>query len=410
MNVESMDLREYCGLNRPRFRFDPESDAEWYFGNQEVSDELVRRVSSDFVIRGVPKCGVVGRFGSGKTHTLFHLKYLFETNPESYPAKPFVFRIHPYDESIPGLGGWSYIHGKMLDAMGERFMREMVRAFDRLPDTRTRDLADAMAGVFRSGSENLRQSLAKVLSAYFLRDIRSTMPAWRWLRGQKPSGQELSNEGITMRLEKGGDMIDVILNLGAMSRKISGLGICFLMDEAQALEAVDKREVEIHDAFLQMAEPDNEDVGFVLAYFGTGQRAIPPVISAPPDILSRLGVTEANINEAFIDLRRIINSEQDMQSFMLNFLSSIRNTEQGAEVVEQFGLGERTSPELLPFDSGALDRVVTILFQMEQLRNPRMIIDALARVAAAAYQRAKHQGEYVIADVLLVNEVLSALG
>jgi len=39
-----------------------------------------------------------------------------------------------------------------------------------------------------------------------------------------------------------------------------------------------------------------------------------------------------------------------------------------------------------------------------------MIIDALARVAAAAYQRAKHQGEYVIANVLLVNEVLSALG
>jgi len=409
MDIGSMDLREYCGLNRPRFRFDPETDAEWYFGNREVNDELVRRVSSDFVIRGVPKCGVVGRFGSGKTHTLFHLKYLFETNPESYPAKPFVFRIHPYDESIPGLGGWSYIHSKMLDAMGEGFMREMVRAFDRLPDTRTQDLADAMAGVFRFGSENLRQSLAKVLSAYFLRDIRSTMPAWRWLRGQKPSGQELSNEGITMRLEKGGDMIDAILNLGAMSRKVSDLGICFLMDEAQALETVDKREVEIHDAFLQMAEPDNEDVGFVLAYFGTGQRAIPPVISEPDDIISRLDVTRANINEAFIDLRRIINSEQDVKQFMLDFLSSIRNPEQAAEVVEHFDLGERTRPELLPFDSGALDRTVEILFQTEELRNPRMIIANLARVAAASYQRAKHQGEYVIADASLVNEELSSL-
>lgn len=410
MDIKTMDLREYCGLNRPRFRFDPESDAERYFGNREVSNELLRRISSDFLIRGVPKCGVVGRFGYGKTHTLYHIKYVFETDPELYPAKPFVCRIAPYDESTPGLGGWGYIHSKMLDAMGEGFIREMVRAFDGLPDTRTQPLADAMAGVFRFGPENLRRSLANVLSAYFLRDMRSTMPAWRWLRGQKPPGQELSRDGVTMWLEHAGDMVDVILNLGAMSRKIWGFGICFLMDEGQALNEVRKREVEIHDAFLQMAQPDNEDVGFVLAYFGTGHSAIPPVVSTPPDILSRLGVTEANINEAFIDLRRIINSPQDMKEFISNFLSSIRDTEQGAKVVDQFGLGERTSSELLPFDLGALDRIVTILFQVEQLRNPRMIIDSLARVAAAAYQQAKRQGEYVIADQLLLNEVLSALG
>ncbi len=410
MDIGSMDLREYCGLDRPRFRFDPEGDAEWYFGNREVSDELLRRVSSDFLTRGVPKCGVVGRFGHGKTHTLYHLKYLFETRPESYPAKPFVHRIAPYDESTPGLGGWGYIHGKMLDAMGEGFIREMVRAFDRLPETRTQALADAMVRVFRFGSDNLRRSLANVLSGYFLRDIRSTMPAWRWLRGQKPSGQELSDVGVTMWLEHAGDMVDVILNLGVMSRKIWGLGICFLMDEGQALNEVRKREVEIHDAFLQMAQPDNEDVGFVLAYFGTGQSAVPPVISTPPDILSRLGVAEANISEAFIDLRRIIVSEQDMKGFILNILSSIRNPEQVAEVLQQFSLGERTSPELLPFDSAAVDRIVEILFQTEPLRNPRMIIDSLARVAAAAYQLAKHQGEYVIADARLVNEVLSALG
>lgn len=409
MDIRSMDFREYCGLNRPRFRVDPEHDAAWYFGNREVNDELLHRVSDDFLRRGVPKCGVVGRFGSGKTHTLFHLKHLFETDPESYPAKPFVFRLAPYDESIPGLGGWVYIHGKMLDAMGERFIREMVRAFDRLPEMRMQDLRDAIAGVFRFGGENLRRSLAAVLSAYFLREVRSTMPAWRWLRGEKPSGQELSNDGVTMWLKNAGDMVDVILNLGVMSRRVWELGICFLMDEAQALNEVDKRETEVHDAFLQMAEQDNEDVGFVLAYFGTGQSGIPLVISEPDDILSRLEVTAANINEAFIDLIRIINSPQAMKKFMVDFLSSVRETERAAEVIEQFELGERTTAELLPFEPGALDRIVEILFQTEQLRNPRMIIANLARVAAASYQRAKLQGEYVIADVSLVNEVLSAL-
>lgn len=410
MEIASMDLREYCGLNRPRFRFDPEGDAAWYFGNREVSEELVRRVADDFIIRGVPKCGVVGRFGAGKTHTLYHLKYLFETESESYPTTPFLFRIAPYDEATAGLGGWAYIHRKMLDAMGERFVRGIVREFDRQPETRTQDLAEAMAELFRFGPENLRRSLASVLSAYFLRDIRSTMPAWRWLRGDKLSGQELSNAGVTMVLEHAGDMLHVIMNLGVMHRRITGKGICFLMDEGQALEEVEKSYAEIHDGFLQLAEPDNEDVGFVLAYFGSGQSGIPTVISTPPDVLSRLDVTAANINDAFIDLRRIINSPEDMKRFMLDFLASIRDEEQAATIVEQFGLADRTTPHLLPFEQEALDRIVEILFQMEQLRNPRMIIANLARAAATSYQRAKRQGEYVIGDTSLVSEVLSALG
>jgi hypothetical protein len=410
MNTKEMDLQQYCGLNRPRFRFDPEADAAWYFGNREVSKELVRRVRDDFIIRGVPKCGVVGRFGAGKTHTLFHLKYLFETDPGSYPARPFLFRIGPYDESTPGLGGWAYIHGKMLDSMGEEFIRDIVRRFDNMPDTRTQDLAEAMAGLFRFGPENLRRSLASVLAAYFLRDIRSTLPAWRWLRGQKLSGQELPDVGVTMTLEHAGDMIDVILNLGVMHRTITRKAVCFLMDEGQALGEVDKREAEIHDAFLQLAEPDNEDVGFVLAYFGTGQSGIPPVISTPDDILSRLDVTSANINDAFIDLRRIITSKEDMNRFMLDFLSSIRDADQSAAIVQWFDLAARSRADLLPFEETALNRMVDMLFQMEQLRNPRMIIANLARVAAAAYQRGKGRGEYSVADTSLVNEVLSALG
>jgi hypothetical protein len=409
VDIKDMDLQEYCGLNRPRFRFDPESDAAWYFGNQEVSAELRGRVSSDFVVRGVPKCGVIGRFGQGKTHTLFHLKHLLETDPASYPAKPVVLRIAPYDEDTKGLGGWSYIHGKMLDAMGERFLREMVRAFDQLPHERTRALDDVLADVFRFGSENLQNSLAAILSAYFLREGRATMPAWDWLRGQKPSGKELSECGVTVWLEHAGDMIDVILNLGALCRRTYGLGLCFLMDECQALNDVEKRATEIHDTFLQMAEPDNEDVGFVLALFGTGQGAVPPVVSDPPDILSRLGVTSVNIHEAFIDLRRIINSEEDVREFMLEFLRHIRAPEKAAGVVEEFGLAGRSSAELLPFEPAAIDLIARILFQSEPSRNPRMIIMSLARVVAAAYQRAKVQGAYVVADAQLVADELSAL-
>ena len=83
MEVKEMDLKEYCCLNRNRFAIDPESDSEWYFGNRQVSEDLLDRITNDFLVRGVPKCGILGRFGYGKTHTLNHLKYLFQKQPQT---------------------------------------------------------------------------------------------------------------------------------------------------------------------------------------------------------------------------------------------------------------------------------------------------------------------------------------
>jgi len=406
MEIRNMDLQEYCGLNRPRFRLEPESDAVWYFGNQEVCEKLLNRITSDFLIRGVPKCGVVGRFGLGKTHTLYHIKYLFENYKGEYPAIPFFLRIAPYDESTPGLGGWGYIHSKMLDSIGEKFLRKMIIDFDRLPENRTKGLAEVMCEIFRFGSENHQRSLANLLSAYFLREGRSTMSAWEWLRGKKQTGKDLPECGVNASLEHAGDMVDIILNLGLLSRGTYNLGLCFLMDEGQALSDVEKRHIEIHDALLQISEPDNEDVGFVMALFGTGQAAIPSVISNPDDILSRLGVSSTNVHEAFIDLRRVINTDMDMKCFILDFLSHIKDCEKAKEIVEIYNIAE-SSPELLPFTQPAIDRIIEILYQSEPLRSPRMITENLARIAAAVYQKAKQNNQYIIADVNMANKILS---
>lgn len=185
MEIRGMELKDYCCLNRPRFRVDPQADAEWYFGNSQVSEELLSRITNDFDIRGIPKCGIIGRFGEGKTHTLYHVKYLFDSEPENYPALCFILGLAPYDEKIPDLSGWKYIHGKMLDAMGEGFLRQIVREFDNIPEDRTGDLSEQMKNVFTFGDENLKRSLANVLVGYFLRETRSTITAWQWLRGNK---------------------------------------------------------------------------------------------------------------------------------------------------------------------------------------------------------------------------------
>lgn len=271
MEIKEMELKDYCCLNRPRFRVDPESDAEWFFGNKQVSEELLARIRSDFDVRGIPKCGLIGRFGAGKTHILYHIKYLFDKDPDNYPAICFFLRLAPYDERIPDIGGWKYFHGKMLDAIGEDFLRQIVQEFDRLPEDRTADLSEEMKKIFRFGDENLKRSFANVLSGYFLRETRSTVSAWQWLRGSKlEKGVAAQDLGVTKALENANDMIATVLNIGNLVRKTTGKGITLLMDEAQSLKDVEKRHIEIHDAFLQLADDDNQDVGFVIASFGEG--------------------------------------------------------------------------------------------------------------------------------------------
>jgi len=410
MDVTTMELRDYCCLNRPRFRVDPESDAEWYFGNRQVSEELLSRIRSDFDIRGIPKCGLIGRFGDGKTHTLYHIKHLFETESENYPAICFVLGLAPYDERIPDLGGWRYIHGKILDAMGEAFLRQVVQDFDRLPGDRTSDLSEEMGKVFRFGDENLKKSLANVLSGYFLRETKSTLPAWQWLRGSKlEKGSAAQDLAATKSLDNAEDMINVIMNVGNLVRRTCDKGIVFLMDEAQALADVSKRDVEIHHAFLQLASDYNQDVGMVIAYFGAGVQQVPKVLAQPPDILSRLGVTQQNIDEAFINLIRVINTKDDVRSFIDSLLAGMKDEERAKQRIEEAGLTGKVTWQDLPFTEDAIARAVEVLYQNEQTRNARMIINELARAAAAAYHRGKATGQYVLVDVSLLDAVTQRL-
>jgi len=407
MDIREMELKDYCCLNRPRFRVDPESDAEWFFGNKQVNEELLSRIRSDFAVRGIPKCGLIGRFGAGKTHTLYHIKYLFDKDPDNCPATCFFLRLAPYDEKIPDLSGWKYIHSKILDALGEGFLRQIVQEFDRLPEDRTADLSEEMKRTFRFGDENLKRSLANVLAGYFLRETKSTIPAWQWLRGSKlEKGGATQDLGVTKTLENANDMIATVLNIGNLVRKTTGKGITLLMDEAQSLKDVEKRHIEIHDAFLQLADDDNQDVGFVMASFGEGPQIIPNVIAKPDDILSRLGVTIRNIDEAFINLMRLIKEETDMRSFIDDLLQGIKDRGKAEQLISEKGLANKLTWQNLPFTDDALSGVVEILWQSELTRNARLIINELARVAAAAYHQGKATNQYVIADRALLDSIM----
>ena len=308
MEVKSMDFSEYCCLNRPLMRINEETDAHWFFGNKEVEQRVLQRIESDCNTRGVPKCAILGRWGIGKTHTLNHLKWLFETDQGKYKLNPVNMLLAPWDDANPRGNNWGYIHRKMIDAIGEHVLRQIIVTFAKMPAHVGQNLAKLMEDNFRFGDANLKYSLSVVLADNFLMGHKSTSLAWEWLRGGKVASTEL---GVNRPIESVQDMVDVMRNLGILSRKATNLGFVFLIDEAHALGDAKKKNKEVHYGFKELADQSNSDAGFILAIFGGGMNAVPQLLLEPKDILDRMGITLQTIHEAIIELKDVTASEHD---------------------------------------------------------------------------------------------------
>lgn len=404
MEVKNMEFYEYCCLNRILLKVDEERDAQWFFGNREVEQRLLQRIESDFNTRGVPKCGVLGRWGIGKTHTLNHLKLLFEDNPKDYKAMPIKMHLAPWDDTNPRGNNWGYIHRKMIDSIGEHVLRDIVIEFDKLPEARTQNLAKSMENTLKFGDANLQYSLSIVLADNFLREQKSTALAWEWLRGDKVSVADL---GVNRIIESVQDMVDIIRNIGILSKKSKNMGFVFLIDEAHALADVKKKRSEIHYGFKELADQSNSDVGFILAIFGGGMNAVPVLLIDERDILDRMGVTSQTIHEAIIELKDVTAREIDLKEFATNVLENLKDRDKADQLIKEFNLGSKTSPELLPYTADGLSELVTKLMQKEETRTPRLIIDNIATVANKAYQDAKAKNQYILVDTAFAQQALS---
>jgi len=404
MEAKNMDFYEYCCLNRTLMRVDEETDAHWFFGNKEVEQRLLDRITSDFNTRGVPKCAVLGRWGIGKTHTLNHLKWLFESNPQKYKARPIKMHLAPWDDTNPRGNNWGYIHRKMIDAIGEHVLRDIVVEFDKLPESRTQNFAESMESMFKFGDANLKFSLSVVLADNFLRDQKSTALAWEWLRGSKVSTADL---GVNRLIESVQDMVDVVRNIGVLAKKTRDMGFVFLMDEAHDLANANKKKGEVHYGFKELADQSNSDVGFVLAIFGPGMNAIPALLTDPKDILDRIGVTSQTIDQAIIELKDVTAEESDLKAFVVSVLENLKDQDKANSVMNEFSLGSKTTTGLMPFTPDGIDELVEKLSQKEETKAPRLVIDNLATIANRAYEKARDINEYVLVDAAFARSALA---
>lgn len=331
-------------------------DAGVYFGERKLNEQLQRRVEAAYALGRPPKIYIQGRWGAGKTHHLYHLKYILESKGLG-GKKDFIvrfFQVECEDDTA-----FQYLHRKMLNSLGMEVVKKAVSDF--LMEHGT-NRADEQKRLF--DSQNLIVA-TQVLS------IGDEQLAWRWLSGGQLSSAELRSLNVTSNLEDTTELVDVQIRLGRLLQE-QGRRIVFLIDEAESLKNVTKANAQRswHDGLRNLADSSNNSIGYVMATFVDLNNPYPE-FAAEEDIVRRLGQQNILTLEPYSDPNEVKAFIQDLLKARVD-PSSIETLPAGVKA------------ETYPFTEDALD-----LFMHEVLAGvsptPSKIIEAVSECALAAH-------------------------
>jgi hypothetical protein len=358
----------FCLKAREHFYIDPQQDANLYFGRHELESRLKEQIENSFLKVGVPKIFMTGPYGSGKTHTLFHLKHFLSQATARPSVEVIYFDIGPMKAKTH----YSQLHRSFLD---------------RLSRDRVKQLVD------RFVSENVGPNLETALKAFFpTADIANAMrslsfgatqslPAWKWLAGEKLSNEQHQVLNLTKNLTEPGELIEVLFSVGKLIRQLEDRKIVYLVDEAEELDHVTNPDAaaSFQWALRQLADNDNKNIGFVFAARAVGGEEL-PLILASEAIKSRIG--ENNI----IDIPHF-GGVQDIKGFVLDLLASLIDRQAAEKRMQEMALS--TDIQSYPFTDSSLDCFCEYIRENPERALPRTIIECINDCAVGAFRAAE---------------------
>lgn len=372
MNSENVFQQWFCLKNRLNFTIDPltiASDAQFYFGRDETKEILVDQLRKTFVNPGIPKMMIYGPFGSGKTHTLFHLEHILRNDP------PKSCRHDPYTVyaviEMRSNSDANHLHAQIMEALGKDVVTNWARE---LADTQP-DL-DASIGELTEDF-NIRSAL---------KEIRITGPqgfnAWRWLTGQPLKTAELDALQITRNLGdvSTGDLASALCSIGKLATSV-GKSLIFFLDELEGLNnvRVGDNADSISQYIRRLAEPGNSSVGFIIGFMSNVRDDVPSIIDRG-DIRTRIG--ESNYLEI-----GALPAVANVKAFITELVSDLVDKECANEKIKAKTL--KTKFGKYPFDTEALDVLAEYALQEPTLALPRLLIHAINECAIQAWDEEK---------------------
>lgn len=395
MSYELMPLKDYYFLQKyESFSIDPWRDREIYFGETSLLQRIVRRIESDFEQpRRVPKFFVFGAYGSGKTHTLAHIAFNLDKN-KLHPTEPIYLAMPP----LSSKERWIRIHSRLMDAIGpERIHSSAEVIADKVEST------DKIKGfleqdVLLYGDDTLKLSQANIFRN-FLFGGRQSQLSWEWLKGRKNTTDQATMLGIQKDLNEATDLVDCLLNLGALYYKATGKKIVFLIDEAEAVRSLQNADsmAELQHMFRLLLDNNNTYIGLVLAV--QSERNEIPEFFEREDIQRRV-----DYEQGYIDLVNMVSQVSSAKEFIMHVLEYLIDQEKSEGAIKAENLA--VSKELFPFTDEAIDVISSHVAEQPEHSTPSYILSAMSSAAIEGWRGRNQSTTHVVIDSSVIEETI----
>lgn len=373
----------FCLKNRTNFTIDPQinaEDSQYYFGRDDIKNQLQKQIRRAFIAPGVPKMMVWGPYGSGKTQTLFYLKYyLCEHTPAAANGVPHTLYL---TIELKSNSTATNFHMQLMEALGKEVVSKWIRRlFDENKDfdTALLEIAD---------DPNIFKALKELRATG-----ETTFTAWRWLTGQTLATRELSNLQITRNLGDlgSGDLVSALVAIGNLASRVNQK-IVFLIDEMEQLLNVKTGDAaeSIQRYLRKLADPANSSVGFLIGFKAD-------VIDDAPEILRRGDIYGRVGAGNYVDIPPL-PAVADVKSFVRELLKNLTDKN---SVEARIVAGNLNSEHgMFPFEQSAFDLLADYATQDPTRALPRYIITAINECAIQSWDEEKQ-----LIDDSIVNDV-----
>lgn len=391
MAFEKTRINEYYALRKETFSVDPVNDSKAYFGNARLSDRIRGRIEGDFAqARGVPKFYILGDYGTGKTHTLFHIAYELENN-QLESVLPVYVDIAPLKKKEK----FSTLQGRLLDAIG---LDQIGAAVDAFITNVKGDKATGIQEILRYGDAALKSSQSNVFRTILLGG-RQRQLSWEWLKGGVLAPGDRESLQVTKTLNQPGDFIHVLLNTAIIYRAGTGKKIVYLLDEVEAVRDVTDpdSEAELIFAFRELLDDSNNVLGIIAAIQPEGDDI--GTVMSNFAIMRRIGK-----DTGVFDLTSLVRDPVDLQQFVDDLLCYLINQDRAAQIVAEENLN--CLPHHFPFTEEALSVLKDGLQSVVELQRPAGIIQMLATAAIEAWRKRTQSESRVLVNAQTMEEVL----
>lgn len=365
------NIREWFSLkdDRDNFLLTPTVDGRFYFGRAPLDKDIQGLIRRSFRANRPVKLFVFGDFGSGKTHTLNHIRFFLEQNATDYPAAVFTVECGDIDKKTR----FDMLQGQILDAIGLQRVQDLVQQFAYTHSNLQADFKQ-LAG----GSSDIATAFATLIAKGVVQNT-----AWSWLRGMESDGSSI---GLSGRLAQSKDFVAVLQLIGHLFWEVEHKRLILLVDELQKVEKLEDPAAEEHwlQVMRQLAG-EAKSVGFI---FSIGANTIDRI---PNPLSDRQVISRVGGEDHYIPLKPFLIA--DARDFLGSLLSAIVDPAKlsvpgpAGPVTALPGFNAAT----YPFTQKAFDEFAAHVTQDPNEANPRRILAQLERVAEEAMDREERQ-------------------